>query len=308
MAITKRFYKGWLSFSSRSIRAYCIVLVLQLLCSSAIAVETLERIAKTGRITLGYDDSSLPFSYLDEKSQPIGYSIDVCMKIVEAVKRELRRPDLAVKFSLVSSSSSLMAVVTGDVDIECSSTTSTIYRRKQVSFTIPMFFAKTTFMVREGSGIRTFNDMYGKTVVATKGGNNEELFDEYHDRLSAKLVLAKSDTESLAMLESGAADALISDDVRLRRLQLFAKEPGKFKIMQYALNVEPLSIVLSKDDSSFKRLVDAEMARVITQGELRSIHQKWFQSPIPPQQINLNIPMGNLLLDSLRTPSDWVQK
>jgi len=270
MVIAKRFLKGGLSFSSSTIRACCIVLALPLLCSSAIAVETLERIAKTGQITLGYDDSSSPFSYLDEKRQPIGYSIDVCMKIVEAVKRELRRPDLAVKFSLVPSSSSLMAVVTGDVDIECSSTTSTTYRRKQVSFTIPMFFAKTTFMVREGSSIRILNDMYGKTVVATKGGRSEELFDEYQTLLRAKLVLAKDDAESLAMLESGTVDAIISDDVRFHRQQAYATPPSKFQIVQFVLNVEPLSIVLSKDDKSFKKLIDTEMARVITQGELKS--------------------------------------
>lgn len=308
MAIIKRFHKGWLPYFSKTIRVCCIVLSLPLISSSANAVETLERIAKAGHITLGYDDSSSPFSYLDEKKQPIGYSIDICMKVVEAVRRELKRPDLTVKYSLVPSSASLMAVVTGDVDIECSSTTSTTYRRKQVSFTIPMFFARTTFMVREGSNIRILNDMYDKTVVATKGGRSEELFDEYQTLLRAKLVLAKDDAESLAMLESGVVDAIISDDVRFHRLRADASQPGKFQIVQFVLNVEPLSIVLSKDDKSFKKLIDTEMARVITQGELKSIYRKWFLSPIPPRQVNLYIPMGGLLLGSSYMPSEWMPK
>jgi len=306
VVIEKRFIKAWQPFFSGAMGVCWFSIALLFLCSSACAVETLERIAKSGSIKLGYEDSSPPFSYLGDRGQPIGYSIDVCMKIVEAVKRELKRADLATRFVLVPPSSSLLALVTGDVDIECGATTSTAYRRKQVSFTIPTFFATTKFMVHETSRIDIPNGLSGKTVVTTKGSRGEELFDEYQNRIRAKRVLAKDDAEALDMLESGRVDAFMSDDVRLHRLRMYSSEPRIFKIAPFPLNVEPLSIVLSKDDKTFKKLVDTEMARIITQGELTSIYKKWFQSPISPQQINLDLPMGSLLLNSLSVPTDWL--
>ena len=289
-----------------SVRAYCAVLVLLFSCSAQ-AVGTLEKIAQTGVLTLGYQLAS-PFSYQDDNQQPIGYSIDVCKKVVEAIKRELKRPDLAVKFVVVTSASRFTTLVGGEIDLECANTTNTAERRKQVAFTIPTFIAATRLMVHKGSGIQSVYDISGKTVVTTKGSSSETIFNDLNSAraLKAKLVLTKEYVESFELLEAGKADAFIMDDVLLYSLRATAKEPEKLEVTREALTIEPLSLMLRKDDPAFKKLVDAEVARIISQGEINTIYHKWFEMPIPPQQLNLKLPMSHLLRDYFRAPTDWI--
>lgn len=283
---------------------------LAVLMSFPAQAVTLDKIAQTGTITLGYRESSPPFSYLDEAKNPIGYSIDICMKVVEAIKRELKRPNLTVKFVPVTSASRMKAVISDEVDLECGSTTSTAERRKEVAFTIPTFVAATRLMVREGGSIKSIYDLVGKTVVTTGGTSSEKLFTDLNESrtLRAKLVLTKDHSESLAMLETGKADAFIMDDVLLYSLRAGSKEPDKYAITRDALTIEPLSIMLRKDDPAFKKIVDTEVTRVILQGEINAMYRKWFDSPIPPKQINLKIPMSFILRDSFKTPTDWLPK
>ena len=284
-------------------------LILVLTSFSALGA-TLDKVAQTGTMVLGYRESSPPFSYLDEAQRPIGYSIDLCLKIVDAVKRELKRPALAVKFVPVTSASRMKAVISDEVDLECGSTTSTAERRKEVAFTIPTFVAATRLMVREGGGIKSINDLSGKTVVTTGGTSSEKLFTDLNETrtLRAKLVVTKDHGESFAMLEAGKADAFIMDDVLLYSLRASSKEPENYVVTRDALTIEPLSIMLRKDDQAFKKVVDAEVTRVILQGEINAIYRKWFDSPIPPRQINLKIPMSFMLRDSFKTPTDWLPK
>lgn len=286
-----------------------IVSISQLISNAALGA-TLDKIAQSGTITLGYRESSPPFSYLDEAQHPVGYSIDICMKVVEAVKRDLKRQNLAVKFVPVTSASRMKAVISDEVDLECGSTTSTAERRKEVAFTVPTFVAATRLMVREGGTIKSINDLSGKTVVTTGGTSSEKLFADLNDTrtLRAKLVTTKDHAESLAMLEAGKADAFIMDDVLLYSLRASSKEPEKYAITRDALTIEPLSIMLRKDDPAFKKVVDAEVTRVILQGEINPMYRKWFESPIPPRQINLKIPMSFMLRDSFKTPTDWLPK
>ncbi|MBS1226923.1 MAG: amino acid transporter substrate-binding protein [Proteobacteria bacterium] len=288
------------------VRACCAALVL--LSCSAQAIGTLEKITQTGTVTLGYRDSSPPFSYLNDNRRPIGYSLDLCLKVVDALKHELKRSDLAVKFAPVSSASRIAALTSGEVDLECGSTTSTAERSKQVAFTIPTFLAATRLMVRQDSGIRSLTDLAGKTVVTTKGTSSESLFDSLNQgrTLRATLLLGKDHFESFSMLEAGKADAFIMDDVLLYSLRAAAKDPAKFVITNDALTIEPLSLMLRKDDPAFKKVVDSEITRIIVQGEINAIYHKWFESPIPPQQINLKLPMSYILRDSFKTPADWV--
>ncbi|WP_301101726.1 amino acid ABC transporter substrate-binding protein [Propionivibrio sp.] len=262
----------------------------------------------SGSVTLGYRDSSAPFSYLDERRRPIGYSIDICMKVVEAIRRELKRPDLAVKFTPVTSASRQQALISGDIDLECGSTTATAERRKIVSFTIPTFFAATRLMTRETSAIKSIYDLAGKTVVTTKGTSSEKFFNELNlaRSLRTALVLGKDHAESFSTLEAGKADAFIMDDVLLYSLRAASKDPAKYVITRDALTVEPLSLMLRKDDWAFKKVVDNEVIRIILQGEINAIYRKWFESPIPPQQINLNLPMSYMLRDSFKVPTDWI--
>jgi ABC-type amino acid transport substrate-binding protein len=285
----------------------CFISLVLALSSSAHAAGTLEKIAQSGTVTIGYRDPALPFSYLDANKRPIGYSIDICMKVIESIKREIKRPDLTVKFTQVTSVSRLTALNTGEIDLECSSTAVTADRLKQVSFATPAFIAAIRMMVRDGSGIKGITNLSGKTVVTTKGTSSEKVFNDLNQlrSLHAKLILANDHGESFAMLESGKADAFILDDVLLYSVRAFSKNPEKFVITRDALAHEPFAIMLKKDDTAFKKVVDTEITRLILKGEIKPIYRKWFESPIPPQQVNLNMPSSYMLNEFFKSPGEW---
>ncbi len=276
--------------------------------SAAAAPPTLDKIAKSGSVVLGYRDAAAPFAYLDENKRPVGYSLDICLKIVDAIKRDLKRNDLAVKYVPVSAATRLTALTSGEIDLECGSTTSTAERRKQVASTIPTFVAAVRLLAPSKSGIKSIYDLSGKTVVTTKGTSSEALFNDLNKNhtLRANLVLGKDHNESFALLEAGKADAFMMDDVLLATLRASSKDPDKYALTRDPLTIEPLAIMLRKDDAAFKKLVDSELHRAITQGEINTLYRKWFESPIPPNQINLKLPMSYLLRDSFKAPTDWL--
>ena len=291
---------------ARSASAWLLVALC--MAVPAHAVGTLDKIAKSGSVSLGYREASLPFSYLDDNKRPIGYSIDICQKIVEALKKELKRPDLAVKYVAVSTETRLKALNSGDIDLECGSTNSNSERRKQADSTIPTFIAATRLLVRADSGIRSIYDLNGKTVVTTVDTTQQKLFAELNKNqtLRAKQLLGKNHNESFALLESGKADAFILNDILLASLRANSKEPDKYILTRDPLTIDPLAIMLRKDDAAFKKVVSGEIHRLITQGEILPIYRKWFESPIPPKQANLKMPMSYLLRDSFKSPTDWL--
>lgn len=279
-----------------------------LLPVSAQSTGTLQKIAESGTVFIGFRESAPPFSYLSENRQAIGYSIDLCTKVIEAIKRELKRTDLAVKFVPVSSSTRISALTSREIDLECGSTTSTAERRKDVEFTIPTFVAAARLLTRVDSGIKSIFDLSGKTVVTTQGTSAEQFFKERNEArsLRATVILGKDHAESFSLLESGKAHAFIMDDVLLYTLRSTAKNPDDYAITRDALTIEPLAIMLRKDDPSFKKVVDTEIARIITQGEIQAIYRKWFESPIPPHRNNLKMPMSYMLRDSFKVPTAWL--
>ena len=283
-------------------------LIASVCLSAAAAPPTLDKIAKSGSVVLGYRDAAAPFAYLDENKRPVGYSLDICLKIVDAIKRDLKRNDLAVKYVPVSAATRLTALTSGEIDLECGSTTSTAERRKQVASTIPTFVAAVRLLAPSKSGIKSIYDLGGKTVVTTKGTSSEALFNDLNKNhtLRANLVLGKDHNESFALLEAGKADAFMMDDVLLATLRASSKDPDKYALTRDPLTIEPLAIMLRKDDAAFKKLVDSELHRAITQGEINILYRKWFESPIPPNQINLKLPMSYLLRDSFKAPTDWL--
>lgn len=293
-------------FRKGSLSAFFLLSLL--LPIGAQATGTLQKIAETGAVSIGFRESSPPFSYLAETRQPIGYSIELCTKVIEAVKRELKRTNLVVKYVPVSTSSRISALTSGEIDLECGSTTSTAERRKEVEFTIPTFIAAARLLVREDSGIKSIFDLSGKTVVTTQGSSAERFFKERNEErsLRATVILGKDHVESFALVESGKAHAFIMDDVLLYSLRSTAKNPDDYAITREALTVEPLAIMLRKDDPSFKKLVDTEIARIITSGEVHAIYRKWFESPIPPHRNNLRMPMSYMLRDSFKMPTAWL--
>lgn len=304
-------------------RALCLTLAV-LLSPAAISATTLERIAQNGAVTLGYQIAP-PFSYLDESGNRIGYSIDICVKIVDAIKHELKRPDLAVKFVPVTSVTRFAALTEGQIDIECANSPSTAEDRKRVAFTIPTFMAVTRLMVREGSNIKTIYDLKDKTVVTIWGSNIEKTFDQMNSKLTlrASNLITNDFDGSLSVMETNTADAFIMDDVLLKLMQAASKNKTKYVITKGDLAIQPLSLMMRKDDPEFKKLVDTEVTRIITKGEIYPMYKKWFESMIPPfqispmyqkwaeiqtppNQINLNLPMVYMLRDSFKVPTDWV--
>jgi len=273
----------------------------------ACAGETLERIAKTGKVVIANREASIPFSYVVD-GRPIGYTIDICRGIVEGIKAALKRPDLRIEFLQVTSETRIPAIKEGKADLECGSTTNNAERRKQVGFTIPHFIAGSRMLVRTDSGIRNWVDLRGKTIVTTKGTTNAKTIMARNDvrSLNIKLIEAEDHSRSYEMVQNRSADAFAMDDVLLFGLRASAANPAEFAIVGDLLSVEPYSVMFSKTDFALKAVVDKEMSRLIESGEIARLYEKWFMQPISPKNVNLGMPMSRLLRDSLRYPSDKV--
>lgn len=290
------------------------VLLAAALCSAATAsaTDTLARIRETRSITLAHREASVPFSYLvDDKNgnrQAVGYAVDVCLKLVDAVKKELKLPQLKINYLLVTGSTRIPVIAEGKADLECGSTTNNAERRKQVAFTIPHFYAATRMLVRVDSGIKNWTDLRGKKVVTTKGTTTIKLLND-RDKVRAlglKLVEGNDHNNSFHMVETFEADAFPMDDVLLYGLRANAKEPEKYAVIGEPLSTEPYAIMLNKDDTAFKAFIDKELARLMTDGDVSKLYQKWFKNPVSPKGATLNMEMGVLLRDTLRFPSDKV--
>lgn len=278
-----------------------------LLPALASAEDTLGKIRRTQSITIGVRETP-PFSYTDGNKQVLGYSVELCQKIVEALRKELKLPNLKLQYAPVDSATRFSALLEDKIDLECGSTTNNAERRKKVAFTVPHFFSSVKALVRADSGIRNWNNLRNRTVVTTKSTTTVKLLNDRNDTtlLNIKLLEGNSDQESFAMVEAGKADVFPMDDVLLYSLRAESKNPQGFAIVGDPLSVEPYSIMLRKDDAAFKKLVDTEMLRLIHEGEIYKIYERWFMRPIPPKGINLNMTMGFLLRDSLRFPTDKV--
>ncbi len=268
---------------------------------------TLKNIKETGAITLGYRDSSIPFSYLDDNEKPVGYAMDICYKVVEAVKKELKLDKLEVKLNPVTSSTRIPLMANGTIDLECGSTTNNAEREKQVSFTNTHFLTASRFVSKKSSNINSIDDLKGKTVVSTAGTTNIKQLTEANAarNLGATIVPAKDHAEAFLMVETDRAAAFVMDDILLASLVAGSKDPSIYVISKDAFSKpEPYGIMLRKDDPAFKKVVDAATAAVYTSGEGEKIYHKWFLEKIPPKGLNLNTPMAPELKAEFAKPSD----
>lgn len=296
------------TFAIPGTAAWGSMLLACCLVGAPAAADTLAKIRNTHTITIAYRESSLPFSYLEDNKKPVGYAVDLCLKIADAVRRELKLTRLDIAYLPVTPSTRIAAIAEGKADLECGSTTNNAERRKQVTFTIPHFIATTRMVVRTDSGIRNWSDLRDKRVVTTKGTTSVKLLNE-RDKvrgLGLTLVEGRDHAESFEMVEKGKAEAFPMDDVLLYGFRANAPAPEKFIIIGDPLSAEPYAIMLRKDDVQFKAVVDREMGRLIHGGEIYKLYDKWFKSPIPPKGVNLNMPMGHLLRDTFRFPTDKV--
>lgn len=267
---------------------------------------TLKKIKDTGTVVIGHREASIPFSYLDDQQKPIGYSMDICYRVVDAIKKELKMPKLQVKLNPVTSSTRIPLMANGTIDLECGSTTNTVERQKQVGFAVTTFVTGTKLLVKQDSGIKSADDLKGKTVVVTQGTTNERAVKAYNDKknLGIKFLHAKDHAESFLNVETGRAVAFPMDDILLYGLKANAKNPDDFAVVGEYLSYDPYAVMVRKDDSTFKKLVDSTIVGMMKNGELENLYQKWFQSPVPPKNVNLKVPMGQELKELFKNPSD----
>jgi len=267
---------------------------------------TLKKIKDSGTITLGHRDSSIPFSYYDDQQHVVGYAVDLCLKIVDAIKADLKMKTLEVKFNPVTSATRIPLMANGTIDLECGSTTNNLEREKQVSFTITHFVTATRFVSKKSANLKTVADLKGKTVVSTAGTTNIKLATAMNvkKKLGMNIIAAKDHAEAFLTVETGRAAAFFMDDILLYSLVANSKNPSEWVISKQALSVEPYGIMLRRNDPAFKKVVDAAMMKIYKSGEINKIYTKWFLNPIPPKGVNLNVPMSDPFKKVVAHPTD----
>lgn len=288
------------------ISALMAAVALAAVATGAQAADTLAKIAASGKITLAYRESSVPFSYLDGPGKPIGFSVELSNAVVEAVKKKLNKPNLEVALMPVTSQNRIPLLSNGTIDLECGSTTNNSARGKDVSFAVNHFYTGTRLLVKKSSNIKSYADLAKKTVTSTTGTTNALVMRKYdaEKNLGMDMTLAKDHADAFLLVESGRAVAFAMDDILLYGLIANAKNPAEFEVVGEALQVEPYACMLAKDDKEFKKLVDDTFVGLMKSGEFEKMYTKWFLQPIPPKNVPLNLPMSPQLRDNIKSPSD----
>ena len=277
-----------------------------LAATGAQAADTLAKIAESGKITLAYRESSVPFSYLDGPNKPIGFAVEMSNAVVEAVKKKLNKPNLQVQLMAVTSQNRIPLITNGTVDLECGSTTNNTARGKDVSFAVNHFYTGTRLLVKKSSKIKDYADLAKKTVASTTGTTNALVMRKYNTEknLDMNIVLGKDHADAFLLVESDRAVAFAMDDILLFGLIANSKSPADYEVVGESLQVEPYACMLPKDDPAFKKLVDDTFIGMMKSGEFEKLYTKWFMSPIPPKNLPLNLPMSPQLKDNLKEFSD----
>jgi glutamate/aspartate transport system substrate-binding protein len=267
---------------------------------------TLKKIKDAGSISLGHRESSIPFSYYDDKNEVVGYSQELMMMVVDAVKKRLNLPNLQVKLIPVTSQNRIPLIQNGTIDIESGSTTNNLERQQQVDFSDTMFIIGTRLLVKKDSGIQDFPDLKGKNVVVTAGTTSERLIREMNEKENMKMniISAKDHGESFLTLQSGRAAAFMLDDALLAGERAKAKKSADWVIVGTPQSKEAYGMMVRKGDDQFKKLVDETIANAETSGEVTKLYQKWFQSPIPPKGLNLDLPLSDDMKELFKSPND----
>ena len=293
----------------KATRLLGVVLAAVLTAPAAGAAEltgTLKKIKETGAITIGHRESSIPFAYLDGHQKPVGYAIDLCMKVVEAVKAELGMPDLEVRMQPVTSANRIPLMQNGTIDLECGSTTNSLQRQEQVAFGPTYFVVNITAAVKKDAGIRTLADLNGRTIATSSGTTSVPLLKHYERtaKIDVKEIYGRDHAESFLLLANDRAAAFVMDDILLAGQIANSRNPQDYVILAESLRSEPYGMMLRKDDPQFKALVDRAVGAVMTSGEIRKIYAKWFTSPIPPRGVNLDFPPTPAIEGAFAEPND----
>jgi glutamate/aspartate transport system substrate-binding protein len=274
--------------------------------ANAQSTGTLKKVADSKKIVIGVRDSSIPFSYLDDRQNYVGYSVEICKSIAQAVQRRLNVAAMDFVYQPVTSATRIPLMANGTVDLECGSTTNNIDRQKQVAFAPTTFVTANRLLVKKTSGVNTLAEMKGKTLVSTNGTTNIRQMNELNTSraLGMTIMTAKDHAEAFLMVETGRAVAFAMDDILLASLAASSKAPTDYMMHAEALSVEPYGIMMRKDDPEFKKVVDDAVIALFRSGDINKIYAKWFESPIPPKGVNLRIPMSAQLKAAIAKPTD----
>ena len=287
-----------------------IALGAALLASNAAAQDsdTLSKIKASGTIQIGSRDSSIPFSYkLGSASEPIGFSNDICLRIVDAVKAKLGLPNLRVQYTTLTSTNRIPLMQNGTVDLDCATTTNSVARQQQVDFAPSHFVTNITVAVKKSSGIKSLADLAGKTVATVTGSTSIQLLRSYRKtgNMDVQEVSGKDTADAFLLLASDRAVAYVLDDVQLAGLIATAPNPSEYTILKdVVLRQEPYGIMLRKNDPQFKALVDQTVGGLMKSGDMAQLYAKWFTSPIPPSNVNLNFPMSDAVREAFQNPNN----
>jgi glutamate/aspartate transport system substrate-binding protein len=267
---------------------------------------TLQKIKDAGTITIGHRDSSVPFSYLDDNQKPIGFSLELCALVVAKIKARIGQGDLKVAYQAVNSSNRIPLVKNGTVDIECGSTANTIARQQEVAYSVIFYAPQFKWLALKSSGVKSTDDLKGKAVVVTQGTNTAQFVARLNTEkgLGMKILQGKDHAESFLLVDTGRATAFMEDDILLAGLKANAASPDNFEFLNDAYPSDPYGVMMSKGDGEFKRLVDDALTEAMRSGLYDRLYTKWFESPIPPKNINLKFPQSEKLKELIKSPSD----
>ncbi|MBD8604556.1 transporter substrate-binding domain-containing protein [Pseudomonas sp. CFBP 8771] len=267
---------------------------------------TLKKIKEVGTVTLGYRDASLPFSYLNDAQQPIGYSIELCKKIVDQIKVKVGEPNLKTEYVSVVAATRTPLLINGTIDMECGVTTNTVERQKQIGFLLTSYIASAKYAVKKTAGIDSVADLKGKSVVVITGGSGEWITKnlDREKQLGLKILNAKDGGEAFLMLETGRAVAYINDDVQLMATIAQSRSPDAYALLPEPMSAEPYAIGVRKNDSQFKTFADDVLRNLYSTGVIDTLYPTWFQQPIPPKNATINLPMSDALKQAIANPND----
>ena len=291
----------------------CLLVALAMMLSTVTCqaagerTATLQDIASSGSIALGFHESTPPFTYISADGKPMGYSYAIALKVAEAVRRELKMPTLQIKSVPFTTQTRFPMIQNGTADISCGATTHTTEREKLVAFSNTIFIAGTRLMTRRDSGIKEFADLAGKNVVTFAASTSEKMLRkmnaEQHLRINIVTTFDRGNTP-ISVLQAGHADAYMMDDVLLHAAIQQTWRPTEWVVTGKPQSFEAYACILRRDDPTFKKVVDLEIARLMTSGEAKEIYHKWLMSPIPPKGVNFDVPMSEAMVELFKNPND----
>lgn len=283
-----------------------VLLTCGIQLAQAQPMDTLKKIRESGIFSMGYREASIPFSYAVGGEKPIGFSIEICAKILEDIKLQLKKPDIRVAYTPVTPTNRIPLLQNGTIDMECGAMTNTLARQQQIAFSPNIFLANVTGMVKKTSGIHTLSDLEGKSVVMTAGSTAVKLMRTNGQTEAAKVneMYGRDHYESFLLLSNDRAVAFLNDDILMAGLMASSQSPQDFKLLPDILRTEPYAVGLRKDDAEFKKLVDHAVKELMASGALAEMYERWFTKPIPPKNVNLNFPMSGALRELYAHPND----